>query len=101
MAKLLVWTLSSRAVASVDGGLVIPDLGAVGGADLDQLAPLWRITSGMRKEPPISTSSPRETITSRSGPGFPSDEHGAGVVVDHQGGFGTGDFAEQVLGIAM
>ena len=31
-----------------------------------RIAPLRAMTSGMRKEPPISTNSPRDTITSRS-----------------------------------
>ena len=41
--------------------------GAVGGADLDEAgARLSAMTSGTRKPPPISTSSPRETATPRS-----------------------------------
>ena len=43
---------------------VIGGMGPVGGADLSEHAPLRRMTSGMRNEPPISTSSPRETTTS-------------------------------------
>jgi hypothetical protein len=50
------------------------------------------ITSGMRNEPPISTSSPRETMTSPpSASEFKSEQNGGGVVVDHDGRDGGRD----------
>jgi hypothetical protein len=49
--------------------LVVARVGAVGGADLDQRGAGAAMMSGMRKAPPISTSSPRETITSLRAPG--------------------------------
>jgi hypothetical protein len=57
--------------------------------------------SGMRKAPPISTSSPRETMTSPPGASAPGEQHGGGVVVDHGGGLGAGQLAHQVLDDAV
>ena len=49
-----------------DGLRVVAQVGAVGRADLAQHgAPLRSMMSGMRNSPPISISSPRETMTSR------------------------------------
>ena len=62
-------------------------------------APLWVITSGMRKAPPISTNSPREMTTSPPGRGPQSEQHGGGVVVGDQGGLGAGQGAQQFLGL--
>lgn len=47
-----------------DGALVVAQMRAVGGADLDELGAEAAMTSGIRKLPPISTSSPRLTMTS-------------------------------------
>ena len=58
------------------------------------------MTSGTRKPPPISTSSPREMITSR--PAASALKHQQGrrrVVVDDEGGFGAGEAAQQPLGV--
>ena len=46
---------------------VVGQVGAVVVPTSTMTAPALAITSGMRKAPPISTSSPRETITSRPG----------------------------------
>ena len=54
-------TLSSRPRHRREARLVIGQVGPVGRPDLDEPAPLCCITSGMRKLPPISTSSPRAT----------------------------------------
>ena len=65
MRKLLGWTRRRRRVRSGDGGAVVVEVGAVGGADFDaESAPERAMISGMRKPSPISTSSPRETMTS-------------------------------------
>ena len=48
----------------MDRVFVVRRVGAVGAADFLKIAPLLAMTSGMRKAPPISISSPRETITS-------------------------------------
>ncbi len=53
-------------------------------------APALRITSGMRKAPPISTSSPRDTTTSRRLAKLLSSRDRRRIVVDHGGGFGAG-----------
>ena len=45
---------------------IVPEMRAVGGADLDQAAPARAMMSGRRNAPPISISSPRETIASRA-----------------------------------
>ena len=60
----------------------------------------WRRTrammSGMRKAPPISISSPRETGTCLpERQGVQHQQHGGGVVVDHGGGLGAGQLAQQ------
>ena len=45
---------------------IVRGVGAVGGADLDAAGvPARAMMSGMRKAPPISISSPRETMASR------------------------------------
>ncbi len=72
---------------------------AVGGADLAQAA------AGARHDrracgttPPISISSPRETITSlRARQRVEHQQHRGGVVVHHRGGLGAGEFARAAL----
>ena len=52
--------------------------------------------SGTRKDPPISTSSPREMATFfPGGQGGEHQEYGRGVVVHRQGGFRPGEGAEK------
>ena len=48
----------------VDAPLVVFFEGPVGRAHFPQIAPLFAMISGMRKEPPISISSPRPMMTS-------------------------------------
>ena len=56
------------------------------------LAPDWRMTSGMRKLPPISTSWPRLTIASlREASPAIDEQHRGGVVVDRHRGLGAGE----------
>ena len=57
-----------RAGALADRALVVGEARAVRRADLDEPAPARAITSGTRKPPLISTSSSRDTTTSRPGP---------------------------------
>ena len=58
--------------------------------------------SGMRNDPPISTSCPRETITSRPAARAVSiEQHGGGVVVHHHGRLGAGQAAEQRLDVVV
>ena len=65
-------------------------------------APDCAITSGTRKPPPISTSSPRETITSRPRRERGQHEHRRRrVVVDDDRGLGAGEAAEQRLGVGV
>ena len=60
-------------------------------------APLFAITSGMRKLPPISTSSPRDTTHLASGgQRVQRQEHGGRVVVDDERGLGAGERAQVV-----
>ncbi len=52
--------------------------------------------SGMRKAPPISISSPRETIASRPlRQRVEHEQHGGGIVVDDGGVLGAGQLAQQ------
>ena len=56
------------------------------------------ITSGMRKEPPISTSWPRNTHDlAAPGQGIEGNEDGGRVVVDHGSCFSAGNFLENPL----
>ena len=60
------------------------------------MAPETSKISGSRKLPPISTSCPRETITSRpAARAFKARTVAAGVVVDGRRGLGAGQLAEQ------
>ncbi len=53
--------------------------------------------SGIRKAPPISINSPRETIASPAAcQGIKGDQNCSGIVVDHRGIVGTGELAEQL-----
>ena len=54
-----------RGCRRADRAFVISEPGFVGRADLAKMAPDASKISGSRKLPPISTSCPRETITSR------------------------------------
>ena len=54
------------------GPVVVGDPGAVGGPHLDQPAPDSAMISGIRKPPPISTSSPRDTTTGRPAASAPA-----------------------------
>ena len=59
--------------------------------------PARAMMSGIRKAPPISISSPRETIASRPcGQRVQGEEHGGGVVVDDGGVLGAGQLDEEV-----
>ena len=56
------------------------------------------MTSGTRKPPPISTSSPRETITSRPAASAESiSSVGGGVVVDDDGRLGAGELGRAAV----
>jgi hypothetical protein len=55
----------------------------------------------MRNEPPISISSPRETITSCACQRIQHQQHRGRVVVYHGRGLGTGEFAQQLLDVAV
>ena len=58
------------------------------------------MTSGTRKPPPISTSSPRETIDFAScRERREHQQRGGGVVVDDDRRFGAGQAAQQRLGM--
>ena len=78
------------------GLLVIPKMGPVWWHPTSlKTAPLLVITSGMRKEPPISTNWPRLTMTSLPGrQGLQAQIHRRRVVVHHQGGFGPGELLQ-------
>jgi hypothetical protein len=65
------------------------------------VAPALAITSGMRKAPPISTSSPRETMTSATRQRRNRQQHRRRVVVDHGGGLGARQRAQQFLDDAV
>ena len=79
-----------------DGPAIIGQPGLVGRADLAQPCPETSKISGSRKLPPISTSWPRETITSRPAASARSASTvGAGVVVHDRRRLGAGQLAEQ------
>ena len=53
--------------------------------------------SGMRKAPPISTSSPRHHHFAPVRQRIEHQQHGGGIVVDHGGRLGPGQLAQQAL----
>ena len=75
--------------------LVAPDLAQHG-------APQRRMMSGMRNSPPISMSSPRETMTSLPRREVSSaSSTAAGVVVHHQRALGAGEPPQQRIHVAV
>jgi hypothetical protein len=100
---LLVCTFISSAGARGDGTFVVVRWVRLVVPTSTSVAPALAITSGMRKAPPISTSSPRETMTSSTSARQRGDreQHRGRVVVDHGGGLGAGQRAQQLLDNAV
>ena len=100
--KLLVWTLSSKAVRSADGVFVIPQMGLVGGPHLPKDGPAARHDFRDAKgSADFDQLAPGNHHLPAPGQGIEGQQNGGGVVVDHQGRLRPGQFQQQVLHVAV
>ena len=92
--------LKQQAGIRTDGFNIILKVGAVGGPISRRTASLVSRISGMRKPPPICTSSPREITTSFGGGELPHDQHQrSGAIIGHHRRFRAAQFGEALLNV--
>ncbi len=100
--KFEAWTRIRAAVVVRDGGLVVAEVGAVGGADLDQGgAALTHDVRDAEAAADLDELAARNHDLAVAGEGREHEEQGGGVVVDGHGGLGAGDAAQEGLDVLV
>ena len=87
---------------SADGGGVIAQMGAVGGAGFAQYAVGARHDFGhAERAADFHQLAPGDDDFAPRGQGVEHEQHRRGIVVDHGGGLGAGEFAQRRLEMAV
>jgi len=87
-----------QTAARADGGLVVTGVGAVGGADFNELHPGAGHDVGNAKRPAdFDQFAPGDDAFLACAQTVEGQQHGGGIVVDHRHRFGAGQFADQAF----